>query len=187
MTAHDYPDELRDAALHWLLETDPGAKADGVRLLADSWRMGNVLLDADAELQAQGPIPGRPERPKLVPPREVPHRSMRTVEGRAALVHALAHIEFNAINLALDAIWRFSGMPSEYYADWLQVAAEEALHRGDEARREAGPILARIRPGKFGEDRSARPYHAIGIGRGADMFGPQIDLEAEKTAALVGR
>lgn len=53
---------------------------------------------------------------------------MRTVEGRAALIHALAHIEFNAINLALDAIWRFPAMPPDYYADWLQVAAEEALH-----------------------------------------------------------
>ncbi len=53
---------------------------------------------------------------------------MRTEEGRAALIHALAHIEFNAINLALDAIWRFAGMPSDYYADWLNVAAEEALH-----------------------------------------------------------
>jgi uncharacterized ferritin-like protein (DUF455 family) len=53
---------------------------------------------------------------------------MRTVEGRAALIHALAHIEFNAINLALDAIWRFPDMPREYYADWLRVAAEEALH-----------------------------------------------------------
>ena len=53
---------------------------------------------------------------------------MRTVEGRAALIHALAHIEFNAINLALDAIWRFPGMPEQYYADWLQVAMEEATH-----------------------------------------------------------
>lgn len=53
---------------------------------------------------------------------------MHTPEGRAILIHALAHIEFNAINLALDAIWRFPGMPSAYYADWLQVAAEEALH-----------------------------------------------------------
>ena len=53
---------------------------------------------------------------------------MRTVEGRAALIHALAHIEFNAINLALDAIWRFPGMPDQYYADWLQVATEEAIH-----------------------------------------------------------
>lgn len=53
---------------------------------------------------------------------------MRTPEGRAALIHALAHIEFNAINLALDALWRFPGMPVDYYADWLRVAAEEALH-----------------------------------------------------------
>ena len=53
---------------------------------------------------------------------------MTTVEGRAALIHALAHIEFNAINLALDAVWRFDRMPREFYADWLQVAAEEALH-----------------------------------------------------------
>lgn len=53
---------------------------------------------------------------------------MRTVEGRAAMIHALAHIEFNAINLALDAIWRFPSMPRGYYTDWLRVAAEEALH-----------------------------------------------------------
>ncbi len=53
---------------------------------------------------------------------------MNTVAGRAALIHALAHIEFNAINLALDALWRFPGMPAEFYADWLQVASEEALH-----------------------------------------------------------
>jgi uncharacterized ferritin-like protein (DUF455 family) len=63
-----------------------------------------------------------------VPPLAVKHRSMRTVEGRAALIHALAHIEFNAINLALDAIWRFPALPPAYYVDWLQVAAEEALH-----------------------------------------------------------
>ena len=53
---------------------------------------------------------------------------MNTVSGRAALIHALAHIEFNAINLALDAIWRFPDMPSEFYVDWLKVASEEALH-----------------------------------------------------------
>lgn len=53
---------------------------------------------------------------------------MHTTEGRAALIHALAHIEFNAINLALDAVWRFSEMPRDYYQDWLQVAKEEAYH-----------------------------------------------------------
>ena len=128
MAAYHLPDELRRAALHWLLETDANTKADGVRRLSDCWRAGEVSLDPEVELQASGQVPGRPEHPRLVPPREVPHRSMRTVEGRAALVHALAHIEFNAINLALDAIWRFTGMPNEYYSDWLRVAAEEALH-----------------------------------------------------------
>ena len=63
-----------------------------------------------------------------MPRRQVPRRSPFTAEGRAALLHAVAHIEFNAINLALDAVWRFAGMPADYYRDWLQVAAEEALH-----------------------------------------------------------
>jgi uncharacterized ferritin-like protein (DUF455 family) len=53
---------------------------------------------------------------------------VHTAEGRAALLHAIAHIEFNAINLALDAIWRFPGLPADYYLDWLQVAQEEAKH-----------------------------------------------------------
>lgn len=61
---------------------------------------------------------------------EVARRSPATPEGRAVLLHAIAHIEFNAINLALDAIWRFDGMPGAYYLDWLRVAAEEATHFG---------------------------------------------------------
>lgn len=120
--------ELRAAALHWLCHTHAQKKADGVRALAAAAERGGIAVDADAALIAEYSVPGRPDRPELVPPRAVGHRSMRTVEGRAALVHALAHIEFNAINLALDAIWRFPGMPQAYYTDWLQVAAEEALH-----------------------------------------------------------
>lgn len=61
-------------------------------------------------------------------PRDVPKRGLGTLEGRAALLHALAHIEFNAVNLALDAIYHFRGMPQAYYADWLRVAQEEAYH-----------------------------------------------------------
>lgn len=122
------PNELRTAALYWLAEIQPAVKAKGVIALAQAWLAGNVELSIDAALTPQRPIPGRPSRPELVPPLAVRHRSMRTVEGRAALIHALAHIEFNAINLALDAIWRFPDMPREYYADWMQVAAEEALH-----------------------------------------------------------
>jgi uncharacterized ferritin-like protein (DUF455 family) len=63
-----------------------------------------------------------------VPADQVPRRSPFTLAGRAALLHAICHIEFNAINLALDAVWRFAGMPEQYYRDWLRVAGEEALH-----------------------------------------------------------
>ena len=73
-------------------------------------------------------LPGRPGRPRLVAPKSVPPRSPFTTEGRAGLLHAIAHIEFNAINLALDAAWRFAGLPEAYYRDWLRVASEEALH-----------------------------------------------------------
>src|SRR3546814_10370993 len=61
-------------------------------------------------------------------PHDVPQRALGSVEGRAALVHAIAHIEFNAINLALDAGWRFEGLPDAYYEDWLSVAQDEARH-----------------------------------------------------------
>lgn len=122
------PTELRQAALHWLAETDANAKAEGVKTLSQAWNSGALSLDTERVLAAPGGIPGRPERPELVPPLAVERRSMRTIEGRAAMIHALAHIEFNAINLALDAIWRFASMPRDYYADWLRVADEEALH-----------------------------------------------------------
>lgn len=122
------PAELRRAALFWLAERDAARKAEGVRLLAQAWLSDEIKLNAHAALTAQQAIPGHPPKPELVAPRLVKRRSMITPEGRAILIHALAHIEFNAINLALDAIWRFAGMPREYYADWLHVADEEALH-----------------------------------------------------------
>lgn len=86
------------------------------------------MLDTKTTLTPSNAIPGRPDKPDLIPPKFVKQRSMHTEEGRAATIHALAHIEFNAINLALDAIWRFSDMPTDYYVDWLKVAGEEALH-----------------------------------------------------------
>jgi uncharacterized ferritin-like protein (DUF455 family) len=120
--------ELRASALYCLAECDAERKVVGVLRLAENWRAGAVALEPDGALLPASEIPGRPPLPELVSPLGVKHRSMRTPEGRAALIHALAHIEFNAVNLALDAIWRFAGMPPDYYADWLQVAAEEALH-----------------------------------------------------------
>jgi uncharacterized ferritin-like protein (DUF455 family) len=122
--------ELRAQALQCLLHTDPAAKAAAIAALAQSAGEGAVKLDSAAAMTEPPGVPGRPARPQLVPPRQVGQRSMATVEGRAMLVHALAHIEFNAVNLALDAIWRFPGMPDGYYTDWLRVAAEEASHFG---------------------------------------------------------
>lgn len=120
--------ELRQAALYWLAECDAVRKAGGVRRLAKAWAAGEMALDAEAALVAIQTIPGHPEKPELVSPHAVKRRAMHTPEGRAAMIHALVHIEFNAINLALDAVWRFPGMPCEYYADWLRVADDEALH-----------------------------------------------------------
>lgn len=120
--------ELRLAALRLTEEVDPASKARNTIALAATWQQGRLALDSQAMLQPSLPIPGRPERPELISPKFVKQRSMHTEEGRAATIHALAHIEFNAINLALDAIWRFAGMPDDYYADWLKVAGEEALH-----------------------------------------------------------
>lgn len=122
------PTELRQAALYWLKQRDASCKAEGVHQLALAWSSGQVALDSHAVLALPQSIPGRPDKPELVSPLSVKRRAMNTPEGRAALLHALVHIEFNAINLALDAIWRFAGMPHAYYSDWLQVAGEEALH-----------------------------------------------------------
>lgn len=73
-------------------------------------------------------VPGRPLQPRLVQPAQLPQRSMASPEGRAALLHAIAHIEFNAVNLALDAAWRFEQMPAQFCLDWLSVAVDEARH-----------------------------------------------------------
>ena len=114
-------------ALEVLAEPDPARKAGAATQLRADFLAG-AALDTEARLAPTQPLPGRPARPLLKEALQVPSRSPFTVEGRAALIHAICHIEFNAINLGLDAVWRFPGMPRDFYADWLQVAAEEALH-----------------------------------------------------------
>jgi uncharacterized ferritin-like protein (DUF455 family) len=123
--------KLRQLALEVLCLADPAEKAAHARTLFDAVRASDAAaLDIASEpvLPASTPLPGRPSRPRLVPPADVPRRSPFSVEGRAALLHAVAHIEFNAMNLALDAAWRFAGMPLAYHLDWLCVASEEAHH-----------------------------------------------------------
>ncbi len=126
MTAPPPPPELRQRALEALLEPNSGRKV----LLAHELRgqAATILIAASAQLPAPAGLPGCPPRPELRSHLDVPKRSPHTREGLAALLHAVTHIEFNAINLALDAIWRFDGMPRAYYLDWLTVAAEEAEH-----------------------------------------------------------
>lgn len=124
----DAGEELRQAALQCWHETDASGKAAAVRTLQLRWQSATLALDSAAAITTVQARPGCPTRPELVSPLAVKRRSMRTPEGRAALIHALAHIEFNAINLALDALWRFADMPPAYYSDWLKVADEEALH-----------------------------------------------------------
>ncbi|MEA3130744.1 MAG: hypothetical protein QOF46_2539 [Paraburkholderia sp.] len=118
----------RTAALAALREIDPATKAAAARALYAAALDGSLACSVALELAEPANLPGRPARPELVDPRKLKRRSMQSPEGRAVLLHALAHIEFNAINLALDAVWRFAGMPAAFYTDWLKVAAEEAHH-----------------------------------------------------------
>ncbi|MCV2371262.1 ferritin-like domain-containing protein [Roseateles oligotrophus] len=119
--------ETRTLALKVLCLQDPAEKVAAAQELYAQVLAGQRL---DEELLIERPegVPGRPSRPRLMSALQVPNRSPFTVEGRAALLHAIAHIEFNAINLALDVVWRFAGMPRQFYLDWLRIAAEEALH-----------------------------------------------------------
>jgi uncharacterized ferritin-like protein (DUF455 family) len=119
--------ELRALALQALAQADPAAKVQAAQA---AWAAAQAGVPADPLVALEPPthLPGRPPRPLLVDPAHVPRRSPFTVEGRSALLHAVAHIEFNAIDLALDAAWRYGGLPQAYYLDWLRVAAEEAHH-----------------------------------------------------------
>jgi uncharacterized ferritin-like protein (DUF455 family) len=116
----------RQRALEVLCLRDPATKAAEARALFA--RLDTEVIDPKPRFAPPAELPGRPDRPALLPPRQVPSRTPFTPEGKAALVHAIAHIEFNAINLALDAAFRFADMPVAFYVDWLRVASEEALH-----------------------------------------------------------
>jgi uncharacterized ferritin-like protein (DUF455 family) len=116
----------RQRALEVLCLCDPATKAAETRALFAG--LDSRLIDPAVAFDVPPGLPGRPARPALLPPRQVPSRTPFTPQGRAALIHAIAHIEFNAINLALDAAFRFTHMPVAFYVDWLRVASEEALH-----------------------------------------------------------
>lgn len=119
---------LRPLALNALCLCDPDEKVQAVHSL---WaKQNDAALNATETIpiDARQTLPGRPALPRLIPAKDVPTRKPFTPEGLAALMHAVCHIEFNAINLALDAVWRFSNMPEPFYTDWLRVAYEESQH-----------------------------------------------------------
>lgn len=120
---------LQDLALDVLQTADAKAKAEASRRAAAVWRSGDVEVTAQASrLPAR---PARPSSPALRPPREVPRRKInRNPAGRIALLHALAHIELNAVDLAWDIVGRFQqdGQPRAFYDDWVKVADEEGKH-----------------------------------------------------------
>jgi len=111
-----------------LATRSPQDKAEATRRLFCAWNAGEFTEIGDISPPDR---PGRPDRPELRPPREVPRRRIgRAPGGRIALVHAIAHIELNAIDLALDMACRYSshGLPRDFYTDWLSVADDEARH-----------------------------------------------------------
>lgn len=123
-----HPTDIHQAALDCITTDNPDEKLRKTQATAAAWEQGELTPSDTAPAPVPIPQPGRPPRPELVAPGCVPKRGVNTPRQRAALIHALAHIEFNAINLAWDAVYRFRGLPRAFYDDWVVVAADEARH-----------------------------------------------------------
>lgn len=205
MSIHD----LFLTAENVLMCADPLHKARASIELYATWRQlsrhqwAHLNGQTSASLVRILKAPGRPEKPELVDARSVARRGLGSHAGKVAFVHSLAHIEFNAINLALDAIYRFRGMPAEYYDDWLRVASDEGKHFN----------LLHDRLGSLGSYYGALPAHdglwdmarrtdhdilvrmalvpRILEARGLDVAPPMIEkltqLGDEETAAILQR
>jgi uncharacterized ferritin-like protein (DUF455 family) len=132
--------------------TTPDVEAK-LRLTHHAWQ-SNLQNELTLETTALPPLPPEsaqfPNKPVLVDPRELPKRKLTSNEGKAALLHSIAHIEFSAIQLAWDHLYRFRDMPQQYYLDWLGVAEEEAQHFE----------LLRGRLWEFGMEYGDLPAHA---------------------------
>ncbi|MEQ8033360.1 ferritin-like domain-containing protein [Xanthomonas sp. WHRI 6106] len=120
--------DLFAAARLCLDKADPLQKVALTQQYAAAFRAGHLMIDSAAPAPEPIRMPGRPPTPILVHPRELPRRGLGTPEGRAAFIHAIAHIELNAIDLAWDAVYRFRGLPEGFYADWVAVADDESRH-----------------------------------------------------------
>ena len=140
---------LYTAAQLCLAESDPVTKAAMTRHFAAAFRDGRLKVPAAAPDPEPIRMPGRPERLELVHPSKLPRRGLGSPAGRAAFIHAIAHIELNAIDLAWDAVYRYRGLPSTFASDWVSCADDEARHFG----------LLRARLLEHGHDYADFPAH----------------------------
>jgi uncharacterized ferritin-like protein (DUF455 family) len=122
-----HSNNLFDAAYECIMSCQIEEKVEKTKQYANLWRQNQLNIDSQSP-PLSIPHAGQPEHLQLVAPKFVPKRKLHSPEGLAALLHAVAHIEFNAINLAWDAVYRFRDMPRVFYDDWIRVADEEALH-----------------------------------------------------------
>jgi len=123
------PGSLAEGAFSALVASGLDEKVETTQRTARAWRNGNLSVRGHRRIAAPD-RPGRPEKPELLPPKQVPKRALNSAKGRIALVHAIAHIELNAIDLALDIIVRFAHerVPRSFFDGWMKVADEEAKH-----------------------------------------------------------
>jgi uncharacterized ferritin-like protein (DUF455 family) len=131
------PTSLAAAAAAIVAAPDPGEKVRLAQATADAW-LGRRLSSGPTILAAAMPErPGRPAKPDLLPPRAMPKRSTQGAKGRIALLHSLAHIELNAVDMTWDLVGRFLHvpMPLSYLDDWVRVGSDEARHFEMVARR----------------------------------------------------
>ncbi len=133
---------LFDAAAECLAAADLDEKVGLTQKYAAMFLRGELGIPRDAPAPEAIRFPGRPPQPQRVHPRDLPRRGFGTPEGRAAFIHAVAHIEINAIDLAWDAVYRFRGLPESFYADWVGVASDESRHFA----------MLRARLGDFGHE-----------------------------------
>jgi len=140
---------LFDAAAAVLDAREADDKVFATFRAADAWARGELTTTPGAR-EVRGDPPGRPARLRLVAPSEVPRRRLRSRHGALAFLHALAHIELNAIDLAWDCVQRFRDMPHDYYDDWVEVARDEATHF----------VLLRARLRDLGADYGDLPAHS---------------------------
>lgn len=104
----------------------PAEKVKAARAAAREWRLGRLAFAFDVAMPDK---PARPDTPELLAPSRMPRRGKGSEHGRIALIHAITHIEFSAIDLAFDVVGRFGGQfPRGFTDDWMHVGADEAMH-----------------------------------------------------------